>query len=134
MISKADIICYLATGIDPEHADVDMLTWTRKDLYAGPCWLPSEAGKLERWSHHPAIQEPVEWTPMTANGIQIYTAHPTIKQFLLSLKYLFCLFLFVFPPSSLPSCRQAIPRAAELLGGFLAWREPEPMPVTDADA
>ena len=43
----------------------------------------AKQGSLERWLHHPAIQEPVAWTrtPVTANGVQAYTAHPSILQF-----------------------------------------------------
>ena len=66
MISKA-------TETDPEHADVEGF------IHAG-CQV--KQGSLERWLHHPAIQEPVEWTPVTANCVQIYTAHPSIQQFL----------------------------------------------------
>ena len=66
-ISKADTICYLATKTDPEHAYVEEF------ILAG-CQV--KQGSLEQWLHHPAIQAPVEWTPVTANSVQIYTAHP----------------------------------------------------------
>ena len=73
MISKADTIYYLATETDPEHANVVGF------IHAG---CQAKQGSLQQWLHHPTIQEPVEWTPVTANGVQFYTAHPPIQQFI----------------------------------------------------
>ena len=67
--SKPDTICYPATEIDLEHTAVEGFIHAR---------VQAKIRNLQRWLHHPAIQEPVEWTPVTANGFQIYTAHPSI--------------------------------------------------------
>jgi hypothetical protein len=68
-----DTVCYFARETDPEHTAVEGF------IHSG-CQV--KMGSLLRWLTHPAIEEQVEWTPVTADGVTIYTAHPSIQQFL----------------------------------------------------
>jgi hypothetical protein len=69
-ISKADTICFMATEVDRAHAAVEGFIHSDSQMCLGT---------VQRWLVHPAVQESVQWTLVTAARNSVYAATAALK-------------------------------------------------------